>query len=97
VGWPGSPWFVPRVAQTDHASVALVRPATVSVAIYQGPTLVRTIWTNRRFAAGAYGWTWNGRNAAGALVRPGLYTALVTATSSIGTSRASRVVTVRIR
>jgi flagellar hook assembly protein FlgD len=91
------PSFVPRVGQTDHATLRLARPARVTVAIYQGSTLVRTIWTNRPFAAGAYGWTWNGRNAAGALVRPGLYTALIAATSSIGTSQATRVVTVRVR
>lgn len=91
------PSFVPRVGQTDHATMTLVRPARVTVAIYQGSTLVRTIWTNRPFAAGAFGWTWNGRDAVGALVRPGLYTARIAATSSIGTSHATRVVTVRVR
>ena len=37
-------------------------------------------------AAGSCGWTWDGRNAAGALVAPGTYVVRVTATSSLGTS-----------
>ena len=38
-------------------------------------------------AAGTYGWTWNGRTAAGALVKPGSYKVVVDATSRIGPSR----------
>jgi len=87
--------FIPRAGQNDHVSFVLTRRATVTVSIYQGSTLIRSIWTNRAFAAGAYGWTWNGRTSAAAFVRPGVYTAVVDATSWIGTSRLTRSVTVK--
>jgi hypothetical protein len=61
--------------------------ARVNVAIYQGATLVRNIWVDRSLAAGSYHWTWNGRTAANRLVAPGHYTAVVIATSWIGTTR----------
>jgi flagellar hook assembly protein FlgD len=73
----------------------LRRAATVTVSIYQGSTLVRRIWTNRALTAGTWGWTWNGRTAAGALVKPGTYKAVVDATSWIGWSRFTRTVTVK--
>ena len=44
--------FRPKARQTDRVSFALSRPATVSVAIYQGSTLVRRIWTDRSAVAG---------------------------------------------
>jgi flagellar hook assembly protein FlgD len=86
--------FVPRAGQTDRMTLSLSRSATVTVSIYQGATLVRSIWTRRTFAAGSYVWTWNGRTSAGALARPGPSTAVVDATSWIGSSRSTRVVTV---
>ena len=89
--------FVPKAAQTDRLTLLLSRTATVTVSIYQGSTLVRSIWTRRTFAAGAYVWTWNGRTSTGALAKPGVYSVVVDATSWIGTSRLTRVVTVRIR
>jgi hypothetical protein len=87
--------FTPRAGQKDRFTVALRRKATVTVAVYQGSTLVRRIWTGRGLAAGTYGWTWNGRSGAGALVKPGSYTVVVDAVSSIGPSRTRRSVTVR--
>jgi spore germination protein YaaH/flagellar hook assembly protein FlgD len=86
--------FVPRAGQTDRMTLSLSRSATVTVSIYQGSTLVRSIWTRRTFAAGSYVWTWNGRTSAGVLARPGPYTAVVDATSWIGSSRSTRAVTV---
>ncbi|MEO8437328.1 MAG: glycosyl hydrolase family 18 protein [Chloroflexota bacterium] len=87
--------FTPRTGGKDRLTVALRRSATVTVSIYGGSTLIRRIWTNRPLAAGTYGWTWNGRTAAGALVKPGTYRAVVEATSWIGASRFTRNVTVR--
>ena len=75
--------------------MVLRRQATVTVAIYQGSTLVRKIWTGRHLAAGTYGWTWSGKTAAGAYVTPGRYKVVVDATSSIGWSRFARGVTVK--
>jgi flagellar hook assembly protein FlgD len=86
--------FVPRTGQTDRMTLSLSRSATVTVAIYQGSTLVRSFWTRRTFAAGSFVWTWNGRTSAGALARPGAYTVVVDATSWIGSSRSTRAVTV---
>jgi spore germination protein YaaH/flagellar hook assembly protein FlgD len=87
--------FTPRAGQKDRFTLVLRRKATVTVAIYQGSTLVRRIWTGRALAAGTYGWTWNGRTAAGAFVKPGSYKVVVDAVSSIGPSRTGRSVTVR--
>ncbi|MEP6637943.1 MAG: glycosyl hydrolase family 18 protein [Chloroflexota bacterium] len=87
--------FIPRAGATDRLSFAFRRPATVSVSIYGGSTLIRRIWTNHPTAAVTYAWTWNGKTATGALVRPGTYRAVVEATSSIGPSRFTRNVTVR--
>ena len=41
----------------------------------------------RSLAAGAYGWTWNGRNDAGAFVARGTYQIWVTTTNAFGTPR----------
>ncbi|HEX5823625.1 MAG TPA: FlgD immunoglobulin-like domain containing protein, partial [Candidatus Limnocylindrales bacterium] len=82
------------LAKTSRATFKLARSAKVTVGIYHGSTLVRTIWTNRAFAAGSYGWTWNGRNAAGAFVPRGHYTIRVAATTTLGTSVLNRTVIV---
>ncbi len=73
--------FVPAAAQTARVSFVLARAAVVTMSIYQGDTLVRGIWRNGSFAAGTYGWTWNGRTTAGKLAKPGTYRVVVTATS----------------
>ena len=89
------PSFVPGAGQKDRITMVLHRPATVTVAIYQGSTLIRRIWTARSFAHGTYGWTWDGRTAAGAMARPGSYRVVVDATSWIGSTRVSHTVTVK--
>jgi spore germination protein YaaH/flagellar hook assembly protein FlgD len=87
--------FTPAAHGTDRISFRLGRVATVSLAIYRGPTLIRSIWLRKRLVAGTYQWTWNGRTAAGALVGPGTYTVIVAATSWIATTRRTTNVTVR--
>ena len=87
--------FAPRYHQTDRMTFVLRRPATVTVSIMLGGTVVRGLWTNRAFPAGTYGWTWNGRTSAGVLVQPGTYRAVVTATSWVGSSTFTRNVVVR--
>jgi hypothetical protein len=66
----------------------------VTVAIYSGTTLVRTVWTGRTLTAGSYGWTWNGRDQAGLMVARGTYTVRVTAVSTLGASVVGRSVVV---
>ena len=66
----------------------------ITVAIYRGTTLVKKVWTNKSLVAGTYTHTWDGRNASRALVAPGTYRILVTATSWIGTTSYSRNVVV---
>ena len=90
-----SPAFRPKALQRDRLAFTLSRSAKVTVRIYRGATLVRTIWTDRTLAAGRHGWTWNGRSSSGALVAAGTYVAIVDATSRIGPSRMTRTVTVR--
>ena len=87
--------FTPRAGQKDRLTFVLRRKATVTVAIYQGSTLVRRIWTGRALPPGTYGWTWNGKTAAGAFVAPGSYKVVVNAASGIGPSRFAKSVTVR--
>jgi len=82
------------IARSSRLTFSLKRTATVSVGIYSGTILIRTIWTNRAMAAGSRGWTWDGRNAAGVMVAPGSYTARVTAVSSLGASVLTRPVVV---
>lgn len=94
LGWSRSS-FTPRAGQKDRFTLVLRRKATITVAIYQGSTLIRRIWTGRAMAAGTYGWTWNGKTASGAFVKPGTYKVVVDAISSIGPSRTGRSVTVR--
>ena len=88
--------FDPRAKATDRAAFVLRRSATVSVAIYRGSTLIRKVWTAKALKAGTYRWTWDGRTAAGKLVKPGDYRIQVTATSRIGLTHYSRGVTVLV-
>jgi flagellar hook assembly protein FlgD len=78
------------IMASARLSFSLRRSAAVTVGIYSGTTLVRTVWTNRSFAAGAHSWTWDGRDASGKLVRRGVYTVRVSARSWVGTSAAGR-------
>ena len=82
------------LAGSAKASFSLARTATVTAGIYQGSTLIRTIWMNRSLAAGSHAWTWDGRNAAGAFVPRGRYTLRVQATSALGTTVLTRTVVV---
>jgi flagellar hook assembly protein FlgD len=82
------------LARTSKASFTLARAATVTAGIYQGSTLIRSFVTNRSLAAGVHGWTWDGRNAVGALVPRGRYVFRVQATSGLGTTILTRTVIV---
>ena len=44
--------------------------------------------------AGAHGWTWSGKTAAGVYVKPGTYRMVVTAKSRFGSTSWTRSVTV---
>ena len=74
VGWSRAA-FHPRdsdaLAPSARISFNLRRTAAVSVAIYAGTTLVRTVSTNRTLASGPQGWTWDGRDGTGASSRRG--------------------------
>ena len=88
--------FIPSALQKARLSFVLGRPATVTVSIYGGDTLVRGIWKGRPLAAGSYGWTWDGRTSSGVLMKPGTYRAVVTAVSWIGSSTFTRTIVVRV-
>ena len=89
LAWSASS-FRPASGGTSRITFAIGRKATVSVAIYKGSTYIRTVWRNKSVAAGSYRWTWDGRTRTGARVPAGVYRAVVTATSWIGTTSASR-------
>ena len=95
VAWSRSS-FYPQdgdaIARTARLTFSLKRTAGVTVGIYSGATLVRTVWSNRAMAAGSWGWTWDGRNAAGAIVAAGGYVARITAVSSLGASVLTRAI-----
>jgi spore germination protein YaaH/flagellar hook assembly protein FlgD len=78
---------------SSKVTFTLKRSSAVTLAIVSSSgAVVRTVWTKRTMAAGTWGWTWNGRNNAGALVARGNYRATVTATSTLGTSVIARTV-----
>ena len=67
-------------------SYTLTRSARATLEILLGSTVVRTVYRDRSLASGTYGWTWDGRNAAGDYVSRGSYTLRLTATSTISTT-----------
>ena len=72
--------------RSTRVSYTLTRSARATLEILHGGTVVRTVYRDRSLAAGPYGWTWNGRNAAGDYVSRGSYTLRLTATSTVGTT-----------
>jgi spore germination protein YaaH/flagellar hook assembly protein FlgD len=86
--------FTPADGERDKLTVQLLRPATVSVSIYQGKTLVRRALVDKAMPKGNWTWSWNGLNGHRELVEPGVYTAAVTTTTALGVSRLTRTVTV---
>jgi flagellar hook assembly protein FlgD len=80
---------------TSVLSFRLARQATTTLRILDaGGTLVRTVWTSRVLAAGTRAWSWNGKTAAGTYVAPGRYVAELTTTTSLGSTKLVRSVTV---
>jgi spore germination protein YaaH len=82
-----------RLLPSSRVTFRLIRSATTTLAIVDATGhVVRTAWTNRSQAAGAWGWTWNGKLASGAWAPVGRYAAVLTVVSRIGTSRLGRSV-----
>lgn len=86
--------FDPRDGQTSRLRMELRRTATVTVSIYRGSALIRRPMAAKVLGAGAHGWTWSGKTAAGAYVKPGTYRMVVTAKSRFGSTSWTRSVTV---
>ncbi len=91
------PVFFPQdgdnLSSTTAFSFRLRSAATVSWTVQNAAgTVVRTIKAGEALAAGAYAFTWNGRNDAGAMVPRGTYRTVVTATD--GTYSATQKATV---
>jgi flagellar hook assembly protein FlgD len=86
--------FAPADDEKNKLTVKLLRPATVSVSIYQGKTLVRRALVDTALPNGTWTWSWNGRNGHRELVEPGVYTASVMTTTALGISRLTRTVTI---
>jgi flagellar hook assembly protein FlgD len=91
------PVFLPQdgdnLSSTTAFSFRLRSAATVSWTVQDAAGIVvRTIKTGEALAAGAYGFTWNGRSDAGAVVPRGTYRTVVTATD--GTYSATQKATV---
>ena len=90
--------FVPKAGQRARLTFTLGRSAHVTVTIYcRARRSSARSGRAQPFGAGSHGWTWNGRTASGALVKPGTYRVVVHAVSSVGTSSFSRNVVVRLR
>ncbi len=87
--------FKPGLDEKNAIEVKLIRPATVSVSIYSGKTLVRRALVDKPLPKGTWTWSWNGLNGHKDLVEAGVYTATVTTTSWVGVSRLTRTVTVK--
>ncbi len=91
------PVFLPQDGDNSSSTTALSfrlrSAATVSWTVQDAAGIVvRTIKTGESLAAGAYGFTWNGRSDAGAVVPRGTYRSVVTATD--GTYSATQKATV---
>jgi len=93
--WSGN--FFPQdgdaLAATSRLSWRLTRTASTTLALYDASGhLVRTVWTNRKLAAGVRTWTWDGRLADGTYAPQGEYAALLTVVSPYGTQTLTRTV-----
>jgi PKD repeat protein len=55
---------------------------------------IRSAWSGRSLRAGTWSWTWNGRMAGGAYAPRGVYRAVLTARSYLGTTTLTRYITV---
>ena len=74
------------LAPSTTLSATVVRPALVDWTILDATgAVVVSHWTARSTLPGTYAWTWTGRDAAGAYVASGAYTAAITATTADGT------------
>jgi spore germination protein YaaH/flagellar hook assembly protein FlgD len=73
----------------------LNRTASTTLVIVDGSgAVVRTVWTDRQLPVGTARWSWDGRDSAKAFVAPGTYSALLTATSSLGVATLRRSIVV---
>ena len=93
--WSGN--FHPQdgdaIRATSAVGFRLARAARVTLRILDARgAVVRSVWSGRALGAGTKAWTWNGRDNRGAYAPQGLYTAELTATSSLGTTRLTRPV-----
>ncbi len=88
--------FDPRAGQRSQVRIDIRRAAALTVKIYRGSTLVRTVWTDRASNAGVHAWNWNGRTGAGAYVAPGRYRAVVWARSWVGSTWSAQTVVVEV-
>ena len=89
------PQDLDALARTARATYRLGRAATTTLQIVAGDgTVVRTVWTRRKQPAGPVAWTWDGRAGSGAMVAPGSYTLVLSATSGGGTTVLRRQIVV---
>lgn len=101
VGWlrwaPAAfyPQDLDALARSATASFRLTRLARTTLAVVAPDgTTVRTAWSNRSLRAGTVRWGWDGRDTSGAMVGPGTYTLVLTATGPTGTTVLRRPVLV---
>jgi hypothetical protein len=80
-------------APAARVSFVLGRTASTTLRIYsQSGAYIRTVWAGRTLAAGTWSWTWDGRAPGGMFVPRGMYRAVLSATSGLGTTTLSRFV-----
>jgi flagellar hook assembly protein FlgD len=80
---------------TSTLSIPLARAATVSIVMQDGTgAAIRDLLAPTACPAGPCTCAWDGRDDGGVVVPDGIYTALITATSDLGTVHAKRIVTV---
>jgi flagellar hook assembly protein FlgD len=98
LAWSPSLFFphdADALAPTAAFTFDLSRQATTSLRLYGlDGTPARTAWTDRTLAAGTHRFTWDGTSATGIRVPRGWYRAILTATSSLSTTRVSKLVLV---
>jgi flagellar hook assembly protein FlgD len=75
-----------KLARSTTIGLSLTRSATLDWTVLRPDgSVLLTKYAGYAAAAGAYSWTWRGKDAAGAYVRDGMYTTVISATTAAGT------------
>ncbi|MFC1811006.1 FlgD immunoglobulin-like domain containing protein [Patescibacteria group bacterium] len=79
-----SPSTFDPTTETTDIEFTLNTDASVSVKVYEGSTLVKTLLSDGSLSNQSYSYTWNGTDNNGVIVQSGVYTYKITANNAYG-------------